>query len=82
MANDGRNEDRLGNQSRREGEARREVSPFPRSAGEVGEAPDSGPAPGAPHWLSVVGLIIAIVVVLLVVILHLSGAVGPGAHTP
>jgi hypothetical protein len=38
------------------------------------------PAPGAPRWVKVVGWGVAALVVLMFVLLHLSGAVGPNAH--
>jgi hypothetical protein len=40
----------------------------------------SGSATGSPRWVSVLGIIIAIVLVLIVVVLHVTGTLGPGAH--
>lgn len=44
---------------------------------EHGRRPSTG---GTPRWVSVVGTIVAIVVVTLLVALHLAGVLGPGAH--
>jgi hypothetical protein len=55
--------------------------PLDSSAGvepRVGD--DREPAPSAPRWVKAVGLGVAVLVVLTLVLLHLSGAVGPSAH--
>jgi hypothetical protein len=39
-----------------------------------------GSATGAPGWLRVLGIALAIVLVVLVVVLHLTGTLGPGDH--
>jgi hypothetical protein len=39
-----------------------------------------GRAGGTPRWVGVLGAIVAIVVILLVIVLHLAGVLGPGAH--
>jgi hypothetical protein len=51
--------------------------PYPDTGGDTG---DRGSGPGTPRWVPVVGIIIAIVVVLLFVVLHLTGTLGPGVH--
>jgi len=43
---------------------------------DTGWDPDRGSTPSAPRWM----FVIAIVVVLLVVVLHLTGILGPGLH--
>ncbi len=58
--------------------------PYPDSNGDTGDdtgvGPDRESTTGTPRWVKVFG-IIALVVVLLFVILHLSGG-GLGGHTP
>ena len=54
----------------------------PRDPGPDG---DGGPAPegrpcGAPRWKVVLGVTIAIALLVLIVLLHLTGTIGPGAH--
>lgn len=39
-----------------------------------------GPTTTTPRWKSVIGIILAIVVVVLFAALHLTGVIGPGAH--
>jgi hypothetical protein len=46
----------------------------------AGMGPDCGSSTGTPRWKSAVGIILAIVVVVLVGVLHLTGVLGPGAH--
>ena len=42
--------------------------------------PDQGGPSGAPRWVVVVGIALAIALLGLIVFLHLSGAIGPGTH--
>lgn len=53
---------------------------YPDTGDETGAGPDSGSAAGTPRWIKVVGIVIAVLVVLMFVVMHLTGAVGPGAH--
>jgi hypothetical protein len=41
---------------------------------------DRGSATSTPRWLPVLGIAVAIVLVVLLVVLHLTGTLGPGAH--
>lgn len=47
---------------------------------DTGARPDRSPTTGAPRWVLGMVIVIAIVLVLLIVVSHLSGVVGPGAH--
>jgi hypothetical protein len=35
---------------------------------------------GTPRWVSVLGIVIAVVLVVLFVVLHVTGTLGPGDH--
>jgi hypothetical protein len=48
---------------------------------DAGDGHGRGPATGgAPRWLGVVGTTVAIMVVALLIVLHLTGVLGPGGH--
>jgi hypothetical protein len=47
---------------------------------DTGAASDRGAPSGKSRWVSVLGFSIAIGLVLLLVVLHLTGILGPGAH--
>jgi hypothetical protein len=53
---------------------------YPDRGDDTGVAPDRGSATSTPRWVPVLGVGIAIVLVLLLVVLHLTGVLGPGAH--
>lgn len=54
----------------------------PRHPGtEEHRAPDpEGSTDGASRWRVVLGVTIAIAVLALIILLHLTGTIGPGAH--
>jgi hypothetical protein len=37
-------------------------------------------SPNRPRWLTVLGILVVVAVLAMFVVLHLIGAVGPGAH--
>jgi hypothetical protein len=49
-------------------------------AEDTGVERDSRSGGGAPRWITVLGIVIAVLVVLTLIVLHLTGAVGPGVH--
>ena len=52
--------------------------PYPDDTGD--ESGDGGSVRSRPRWVTVLGIIIAIALILLFVVLHLTGTLGPGAH--
>jgi hypothetical protein len=52
----------------------------PPSYPDTGAGPDRGSASSTRRWVPVLGIVVAIVLVLLLVVLHLTGVLGPGAH--
>lgn len=52
----------------------------PETDNDTGVGPDRGAAPGTRRWAFVLGIMIAIAVVVLMVVLHVTGTLGPGAH--
>jgi hypothetical protein len=52
----------------------------PDTRDDTGVGPNRGSAGSTPRWVSVLGIIIAIALVLMFVVLHLTGTLGPGAH--
>ena len=52
-----------------------------REAGDKAAVrPGRRSATGTPHWVSVLGIVIAVGLVVLLFVLHLAGGLGPGAH--
>jgi hypothetical protein len=54
--------------------------PYPETGDETDAPPGHGLTAGTPRWVVVVGIAVAIGLVVLVVVLHLTGSIGPGAH--
>jgi hypothetical protein len=53
---------------------------LPYTGDDSGAGPDRGSTIGTPRWVKVCGIVIVIVLLLLMVALHLTGAFGPGLH--
>lgn len=53
---------------------------YPDTGDDTGVGPHWGSTISRRRWASVLGITIAIVVVLLFVVLHLTGTVGSGGH--
>jgi hypothetical protein len=53
---------------------------YPDTRGDTGVEPGRRSATSRPRWVPVIGIVIAVVLVLLLVVLHLTGVLGPGAH--
>jgi hypothetical protein len=51
----------------------------PGTDGTDGPGPEESSG-GTPRWVVVLGITIAIALVALIVLLHLTGTIGPGAH--
>jgi hypothetical protein len=54
--------------------------PDTSTSDETGSQPGSRPAAGRPRWAAAAAWIIAIAVLAVMLILHLTGAFGPGTH--
>ncbi|HEX9410682.1 MAG TPA: hypothetical protein VF986_03180 [Actinomycetota bacterium] len=52
----------------------------PETKEDTGVGPNQGAASRTPRWVLVLGIIIAIALVVLIVLLHLTGTLGPGVH--
>ncbi|MGH3031033.1 MAG: hypothetical protein ACRDNE_09770 [Gaiellaceae bacterium] len=53
---------------------------YPDTGDDTGVGAGRGSAASRPRWVPVLGLVIAVALVLLFVVLHLTGILGPGAH--
>ena len=47
---------------------------------DTGEEPDGRSDPSIPRWVLVLGIVLAIGLVLLLVVLHITGILGPRGH--
>ncbi len=54
---------------------------FTEPEGDAQRVPDDGAASGRPNWVLVLVVIVAIALVGLLVVLHLTGTIGPGLHS-
>ena len=54
--------------------------PDPDSEDDAGARLDRGTAAGTPRWVWVLGVVIAVALIALFVVLHLTGTLGPGDH--
>ncbi len=52
--------------------------PYPNRGDDPGAA--RGSSTGPPRWMAVVGITIAFGLFALLILLHLTGSMGPGAH--
>ena len=58
-----------------------ELPSHPGTDDDTGAGPRRDAPPSSrPRWISVAGIVIAIVLVLLFIVLHLTGTLGPGGH--
>ena len=53
---------------------------YPRTPDETGAEPRREPAVSRPRWTLIAFWVIAIAVLLVILILHLAGALGPGTN--
>lgn len=54
--------------------------PYPGRGDDTGADADGASSPGAPRWVSVAAIAGFVVLVVLMVVLHLTGVIGPGTH--
>jgi len=52
----------------------------PDTGAKAGVEPHHGSTSGRPRWGSVLGIVLGVGLVVLFVVLHLTGTVGPGGH--
>jgi hypothetical protein len=54
--------------------------PYPDKGDDTGGRPEPGTTTGTSRWVSVLVIVMVIGLIALIVVLHLTGSVGPGAH--
>lgn len=54
--------------------------PYPDTEEDAGEEAERGAATGKRGWLGILVIAIAIALVVLIVVLHLTGTLGPGSQ--
>lgn len=54
--------------------------PDPDNQDDPGTRLDGGPTTSTPRWMPLVGVVIAIALIALLVVLHLTGTLGGGVH--
>jgi hypothetical protein len=57
-----------------------DLSEHPDTGDDSGFGPHSEPVAPTPRWKVVAGIGVGVVVVVLLIVLHLTGVLGPGAH--
>jgi hypothetical protein len=57
-----------------------DANPHPESNDHPDVAPDAESAAGTPRWITVLGIVIGVLVLLMFVVLHLTGVMGSGSH--
>jgi hypothetical protein len=57
-----------------------DVSHSPEAGDDARHDPDEGAPSGTSRWVVLVGVVIVAALLGLIVFLHLTGAIGPGAH--
>lgn len=56
------------------------LPPYPDTRADSAGPPENTSAAGPPRWAAVLGISVALGLLLLLVVLHATGAMGPGAH--
>ena len=57
-----------------------DMAPYIDTDDQGGAGPKRGATTGTPPWVYVLGIVLAIALVVLLIVLHLSGILGPGLH--
>jgi hypothetical protein len=56
------------------------VSPTEETNQQSGAEPDRGQTVSRQRWASLLGIAAVILILALIIVLHLTGAIGPGTH--